>query len=815
MVGPLSSGDGKVILYEGYGTLAAMEVRYDVAVVAGFVGVFLQMDATFQNGYVIIQDVAGTPNGTWKVYVKNSGSYTNIGNFNGSGLSGNLSVRARFKSGIVYFRVWNYGTTEPNIWTYQISDSSVTNQGYAGFYNQFSGASGGSVVDNFTLDDTNTTAATDFTFTPSSRTTAPSVATGNYTITPNGVPSSSTTVALSDGGAGGTFSPTSLTFTNSIAQTFTYIPASGVGGSTKTLTATASGGFSATHTTACVVVSISVLPSLVTEGSGPNGLVITGIGTSFLGAPFTVSAGTIDSTTIVSTTSADITYTPPGTTGTITLTDTGSGAATTITIQAASASNFTLTPTSATTFPNVATGNYTVTLNGALPSTSETIALSDGGAGGTFSPTSLTFTTANASTPQTFSYIPTSGTAGTTKTLMATGSGYFSASHTASCIVSNSITILVTNSSLFWSPGNWDHLTSGTFGVSVDTMQATAAGAYLKFQVTGTINLAVGIDNLMTSGFPSGDMPIMRYSINGASWVDVQLGPSQTSLVLSTSLSPGSVYSVEIYFKASSSSNGYADVWGSGGISPTNVVRINGLTLDSGGSVSAATLRSKRSFHFGDSMLAGEHCNPDGSDDSTQSWVPLIAQALNCEYGQIGYGGQGWEVTGGSNAAPFNTAYDFYSAGRSRGGFSGLDYIFIHHGANDERGSVSGTSIQSDCHTMLTNLRTLCGSGTVMFIVVPPQGSYASNLAAAVTTYKTGSGDAKVFCLDVTSQFPSTAFTLTFGGLTEWTYDGVHPLIFGHARLAAAYSAKALFSVAGSPTTTPTNQSHQLKRARS
>jgi hypothetical protein len=49
-------------------------------------------------------------------------------------------------------------------------------------------------------------------------------ATGNFTVTPNG--SLNDTIILRDGRAGGTFTPSSLTFTNSATpQTFTYTPA--------------------------------------------------------------------------------------------------------------------------------------------------------------------------------------------------------------------------------------------------------------------------------------------------------------------------------------------------------------------------------------------------------------------------------------------------------------------------------------------------------------------------------------------------------------------------------------------------------------
>jgi hypothetical protein len=635
LIGPLTAGDGATILYTGFGTLTDMDVRYDVGVVQGFIGVILRAAADISSCYIIIADTPNNLNGTWKVYVKSGGrAYSNIGSYNATGLSGNISVRARIKGSTIYLKLWNQGVSEPASWSYTLTDSTVNIPGYSGFYNQFNGSVGGSVVDNYILDDTTTAILT-------------AGISNSSAIT-------STTATVNNNGASGGTSPYSYQWYRSTISGFT--PSSG---------------------------------NIVAGATSLN------------------------------------------------LNDTG------------------ISPSTTYYYINVATDSTGATANSSQ----------------------ISLTTASVS------------------------------------LANISNTIPVNNSSLFWSPGNWDHLTSATFGVSVDTMQATAAGAYLKFQVTGTVNLSVGIDNATTNGFPSGEMPIVRYSINGASWTDIQLVPSQTSLVLSSSLSPGSVYGVEIYLKSSSSTSGYADVWGSNGVSPSNVMRINGLTLDSTGSISAATLRSRRSFHFGDSMLAGEHCNLDGSDDSTQSWAPLMAQALNCEYGQIGYGGQGWEVTGGSNAAPFNTAYEFYSAGRPRSGFSELDYIFIHHGSNDARSSIGGSSIQSDCNTMLTNLRALCGARTIIFIFVPPQGSYAANLAAAVTSYKMASGDTKVFCIDATSQFPSTAFTLTFGGLTEWTYDGVHPLIYGHARLAAAYSAKAISST--STTTTPTIQSHQLKRARS
>ena len=521
-------------------------------------------------------------------------------------------------------------------------------------------------------------------------------------MTPNGTPTSSTTVALSDGGAGGTFTPTSLTFTTSTAQTFTYTPSSGGTTSPITLTASASGGFTASHTTQCV-----------------------------LNIP---------------------------------------------------ATGFTLTPSSLTTTPSVATGNYTVALNGTL-SSNETIALSDASAGGTFSPTSLTFTSANAGTPQTFTYTPASGTGGTTETLTAWATGQFSGSHTASCVVSTGpLVVPVTSSALFFSPGNWDHLTSGTFGVSVDTMQATAPGAYLEFNVTGTVNVTVQVDNATETGFPGIDLPTLRYSINGGAFVDVQLAPSQTSLTISSSLTTGANNNIILFFKASSNSAGYADVWGSSGVSPTNVLRIKSVTVDSGATVSAPTLLPLRGIIAGDSITAAEHCNTDGSDDSTASFAWHLGRALNMEVGLLGYGGQAWTLNGNSNIQPFPSTWNYYSSGRPRT-LSGLDFFAVCLGVNDARNGASTSAVQTAVQSWLSAARTGLGGATKIFVIVPFSGAYQTNLSAAVSAYKTASGDVNVFLIDPTTRLPSGVFGNT-GSANASTYDGVHPLIYGHAIIA-------------------------------
>jgi lysophospholipase L1-like esterase len=708
-------------MFTGANALLDMEVRLDIQPnsSSSFMGVFLRGSTDGQNGYLVVSDSASDLNSTWDIYTRTSGTFNKIKTWAEAGLSGAVSLRARIEGSTISVKVWNQTGTEPSGWSTQTADSSITAPGYPGLYNQ--GTTPNAGADNFTLDDLRS-AGSDFTLTPSSQTASPGSATGNYTVTPNGTPSASTTVALSDGGAGGVFRDgggaaiAALTFTTAAGQAFTYTPAGGATASPITLTATAGGGFSATHMASCV-----------------------------LNIP---------------------------------------------------ATGFSVTPSSHGTTPGAATAAYTVTLNGTL-SANETIALSDEGAGGAFKDgggaiTALTFTSANAGAAQTFTYTPPGGSAGATITLTLSGSGAFSAAHSVSCAVSSGpLTVPCTDGHFFFSPGNWDHLAPSTFGVAADTMQASAPGAYVKFAVTGTANLSLNIDTAPLAGY--GVPPIVRYSVNGASWTDVGL-TNQSAIGLSSSLDPAAVNQVEVYFVSSSTTDGTGIRWGSAGVSPTDVVRITGITVDNGGAISAyGALKPKRALIYSDSIGEGQHVLSGGGNDALQAFPTVLALALNAEYGQVCYGGQGFETIGNVGIPPFMSTYSLYSAGRGRS-FSGLDYIFVVHGGNDARQStpVAGGTIQADVATLLPSLRSLAGPSTDIFICTAPFGGYASDLQAAVGAYRTASGDAKAFHLDAGAYFPAGTFTITFGGTTEWTYDGVHPNIYGSARFGAALGATAL-----------------------
>jgi lysophospholipase L1-like esterase len=81
-----------------------------------------------------------------------------------------------------------------------------------------------------------------------------------------------------------------------------------------------------------------------------------------------------------------------------------------------------------------------------------------------------------------------------------------------------------------------------------------------------------------------------------------------------------------------------------------------------------------------------------------------------------------------------------------------------------------------------------------------------------VTAYKASSGDAHVYFTDVSALFTSGVFTLTFGSTTQWTYDGVHPLVYGQARYAAALAQGITAAIVTASGTSPNPSGYSRAR---
>jgi hypothetical protein len=170
------------------------------------------------------------------------------------------------------------------------------------------------------------------------------------------------------------------------------------------------------------LATATATPNTLAPTTTGNVVTITGTGTTWSagtpGSPtFAISptggGQAITAQTVNSATQATLTVST-GAAGTITISESQNMTSCTITVQAAGATSFTMTaPNPTGAMAGQASGNFTVTPNGNYTGT---ITPSDGGAGGTFNPASLTW--AGTATAKTFTY--TASTSGN-KSITATG----------------------------------------------------------------------------------------------------------------------------------------------------------------------------------------------------------------------------------------------------------------------------------------------------------------------------------------------------------------------------------------------------------
>lgn len=311
--------------------------------------------------------------------------------------------------------------------------------------------------------------------------------------------------------------------------------------------------------------------------------------------------------------------------------------------------------------------------------------------------------------------------------------------------------------------------------------EAGMPGAYLKAVVSETTTIGLVIDGTANTGCTAGGMPVIEYSVDDGPFRHQQL--SQTGALYTFPIAQkldGSVsHKLEVYFRAAGLSESR---WNS---SQTHL-RIAGISADAGAALLACPKRSKRAIAFGDSITEGV-----GAEGLFTSWdilepsnarctyVPLVCSALDCEYGQLGTGGQGL-VQPSMPMPPLPKTWDRYAPSTSRLKNGRLlpepDYVFCNMGTNDYGGLViTGAYIQ-----WISAVRKACPNARI-FCIVPPSGVHRSSVQSVVTTCNK-KGDAKVYMVDT----PSLNATIhDHEGATQMTYDGVHPSVFGHAVFAA------------------------------
>jgi lysophospholipase L1-like esterase len=369
-------------------------------------------------------------------------------------------------------------------------------------------------------------------------------------------------------------------------------------------------------------------------------------------------------------------------------------------------------------------------------------------------------------------------------------------------------TVAVTNANLFFSPYNVYSDGGGAMGASNIKGSSTYAlmvntGAYFKFKVTvaggGAGDVSITLDTSRYNGLTASTCPTIAYSYNGRPFTTQLLAYSASPVTqsLATGLAAGT-YTFEVHFKSvgGAALGGSADRWET----PKYAVHVTGIVIDDTASIPSQTLRTKRMIVFGDSISEADNvllANNDSandianaSNDARRGWVPLWAEAFDCEYGIVAYGGQGWNLKGIGNAtvgANFpalyhstdaNQSWNKYFKSTSRDLTSPVtpDYIIVMNGVNDG-GSLTATPITA----LLNDIRSAVGA--VPWIFTFDHGIASSN----ESTIATGTASAAHF----KTRFVDIGFVLTAGETVASEYSGdhafggAHPNVAGHARIAA------------------------------
>ena len=350
----------------------------------------------------------------------------------------------------------------------------------------------------------------------------------------------------------------------------------------------------------------------------------------------------------------------------------------------------------------------------------------------------------------------------------------------------NETTVALTDPSIFLSPYCW----------RIDDKGAAvcpAAGGYFKFDVTGTSEITLRVNTTINKGLSAAQMPAVKAVVGDADR-DGQAQyfqfPNNTSddtpVTVATGLNPKRHYHVLI--QAVGGDETQASGW-SGTIFQT---QINQLVLDAGATLSPATLRPRRALFLGASYEQAYFgfAKPDQPTytyvDASLSWPFFVAYGLDCEYGQVGIGSQGWINPGNGGYPAFPASWDHFDQANAKTYRTDLDYVFVHMAENDN--AKSDADVKKAVTAWIPAARAAFGPDTKIFFVLSLPQIKSEPIKAGVKAAK----DPGVYVLDPGSEFKRTVFS---GGPT-WAApgDGIH-LDATHQALFTAFVTKQVQAI--------------------
>jgi lysophospholipase L1-like esterase len=331
-------------------------------------------------------------------------------------------------------------------------------------------------------------------------------------------------------------------------------------------------------------------------------------------------------------------------------------------------------------------------------------------------------------------------------------------------------------------PYVWKHFGSGVAARA----EAAMPGAYLRIVFQGSKTIGLDIDGTANNGCPAESMPVVECSVDAGPFKASQLTKAGElyTLPLADHLDAKLPHRLEVYFRAGDQCQ---QRWKAS----TGHLRIAGIVVDAGGSLLPCAQRPKRVIGFGDSITEGMGVEGHlgwgprlGFNCARATWLPLVSAALECEYGQLGSGGQGM-IHQKMWLPPLPQTWDHYDAATSRLTDGRLspepDYVFCAMGTNDNGPEFGGSKPFVEAYSQwLVAVRKACPHARI-FCIIMPLGIHADDIPAIVAA-RNKAGDSRVHLVDTA---PLKSMFSPQGAATQLAYDGVHPSIYGNALLSA------------------------------
>jgi hypothetical protein len=308
---------------------------------------------------------------------------------------------------------------------------------------------------------------------------------------------------------------------------------------------------------------------------------------------------------------------------------------------------------------------------------------------------------------------------------------------------------------------------------------APAAGGYLKFLIAGTSTLTLRVNTAINKGIVSN-----IDSVDGpAQYVQFPANESaDTPVTIAKGLNPQLTYKVMI--QAVGGDETAQSGW-SGTIFHT---QINRIEIDAKGVVAPPRqLRPKRALFLGASYEQAyfgfakpgvpiyTYC------DVSLSWPFFTAYGMDCEYGQVGIGSQGWVNGGNGGYPPFPASWDHFDATHAKTFAHDLDYVFVHMAENDN--GQDPAAVEKAVAAWIPKARAAFGPDTRIFIIL----SLPQIRSGPIITGVKEANDAKTYVLDPGYEMRAVAFA----GPSTWATpgDGLH-LDAVHQSLYTAFVTK-------------------------